>query len=471
MERIIIPKLEFREATFREALEFLKKRSVELDPNSRPIGGRGVIVRLPPVVQSQGAALAIPTEAAAPSPPPPGVPGLDTPAAVTETSPPLRPDPDAVGPQEARITLSLTNISLYEALRYITSQAGLKLRILTDAIEIVPVSDPDPMHTREKKRKEVSHLVIAKLELRDVTLDEAIEVLHRESRRLDPRHRGVSIVVDPDPPMTPQEAEEIRKITAGTGPFTLSASLETVPLTSALRLVASLSNHSYRIQADGVHLGQICTVDRDSATMATRTFRIPPHYVPFGQKRDARHPDKYIAELKRDCVAFFERLGVDFPEGTSATVNTDATRLTVHQSVVYLNFIKDFLTDEPPPKVIPIPGPKVPKVTENGRPVTTENRRSGSATGFVTREYLIPPTREIPPLVGERELPVIPTQPVKGPTAVYLPEQRKLVVRHTRAAHALIRQQIEAGWRAYYLHLEPPQFVLPPIPEPISKPE
>ena len=41
LERIIIPKLEFREATIREAIEFLKKKSQELDVDSPP-GERGV---------------------------------------------------------------------------------------------------------------------------------------------------------------------------------------------------------------------------------------------------------------------------------------------------------------------------------------------------------------------------------------------------------------------------------------------
>ncbi len=45
LERIIIPKLEFREATIREAIEFLKKKSVELDDES-PAGEKGVNIVL-----------------------------------------------------------------------------------------------------------------------------------------------------------------------------------------------------------------------------------------------------------------------------------------------------------------------------------------------------------------------------------------------------------------------------------------
>ena len=45
LERIVIPKLEFREATIREAIEFLKKKSQELDVDS-PAGEKGVNIVL-----------------------------------------------------------------------------------------------------------------------------------------------------------------------------------------------------------------------------------------------------------------------------------------------------------------------------------------------------------------------------------------------------------------------------------------
>ena len=74
LERIIIPKLEFREATIREAIEFLKKKSIELDIDSERRPERG---QYRPQARS-----AVAAAAAAPCPKPmpagvPGIPGLE----------------------------------------------------------------------------------------------------------------------------------------------------------------------------------------------------------------------------------------------------------------------------------------------------------------------------------------------------------------------------------------------------------
>ena len=58
LERIIIPKLEFREATIREAIEFLKKKSVELDVDS-PAGEKGVNIVLKLETAAVAAAAAV----------------------------------------------------------------------------------------------------------------------------------------------------------------------------------------------------------------------------------------------------------------------------------------------------------------------------------------------------------------------------------------------------------------------------
>jgi tetratricopeptide (TPR) repeat protein len=109
LERIIIPKLEFREATIREAIEFLKTKTGELDTDSPP-GAKGVNMVLK-------------LEATAPD-----------------------------NPADARITVSLTNIPLIEALRYITGLANLKYKIEPYAVAIVPMSEAtDVLVTKEWK--------------------------------------------------------------------------------------------------------------------------------------------------------------------------------------------------------------------------------------------------------------------------------------------------------------------------------
>ncbi|MEA3213467.1 MAG: hypothetical protein QOE70_6524 [Chthoniobacter sp.] len=93
LEKIIIPRLEFREATVREAVEFLSRKT-------------GINIALQAPSDSSG----------------------------------------------ARITVSLTNIPASEALRYVTNLAGLKSRIDPKGVVIVPGSaNTDVLITKEYK--------------------------------------------------------------------------------------------------------------------------------------------------------------------------------------------------------------------------------------------------------------------------------------------------------------------------------
>ncbi len=118
LSRIIVPRLEFRQATVREAIEFLKDKSRELDIAEPDPNRRGVNI----VLKTDGAA------AAAPS-----VPGLD------DT---VLPDVPAGGGSDSQITLSLSNIPLGEALRYVANLASLKVKVEEYAVAIVPLSEP-----------------------------------------------------------------------------------------------------------------------------------------------------------------------------------------------------------------------------------------------------------------------------------------------------------------------------------------
>lgn len=122
LNRIIIPKIELRDATVREAVEFLKQRSRDLDTTTDdPKQKRGVniVLKLPPA----------------------GVP-------VVSTDPAAVPAPDAtaataapVANADTKINLSLNNAPLIEALRYLTELAGLKYKVEPFAVSIVPVTE------------------------------------------------------------------------------------------------------------------------------------------------------------------------------------------------------------------------------------------------------------------------------------------------------------------------------------------
>lgn len=127
---IIIPNIEFRATTIRDAVEFLRQESRRLDASEVNPDNRGVniFLKLPPA-GSVAPRPAVVADAA--------IPGVDA---------PLTPTPGAVtaGPvasAETRITLTLSRIPLLEALRYVASQAGLKVKVEPYAVSIVPLTE------------------------------------------------------------------------------------------------------------------------------------------------------------------------------------------------------------------------------------------------------------------------------------------------------------------------------------------
>lgn len=104
LDDIIIPRISFTDATVREAVEFLRQRSAELDTDASDLGNRGVNIVLK----------------------------LDQ-AAASQT-----------------ITIDLSNIPLREALDYITRLANLKTKVEPYAVLIVPLSEAtDTLLTKE----------------------------------------------------------------------------------------------------------------------------------------------------------------------------------------------------------------------------------------------------------------------------------------------------------------------------------
>jgi general secretion pathway protein D len=149
LNRIIIPKIEFRDATVREAVDFLKLKSSELDTQEPDPTRRGVNIVLQ--LDTGGEAAPPPAAATPLAPAAPTIPGLEAAPAAGGLPTAAAPAP-AVSSAEARITLSLSNIPLIEALKYICQLANLKLKIDPYAVSIVPPSvNTDELITKEYK--------------------------------------------------------------------------------------------------------------------------------------------------------------------------------------------------------------------------------------------------------------------------------------------------------------------------------
>ena len=146
LNSIIIPHIEFRDTTIREAIDFLREQAAENDPSGH---GVNIVLRLVPLGQVAAPSIPItppptgsespaggapPQGGAAAGAPPPGAPAGGRPGA----SPVVAP---VSGPSGARITVTLDNIPLGEALRYVAAQAGLKVKVEPYAVSIIPLTE------------------------------------------------------------------------------------------------------------------------------------------------------------------------------------------------------------------------------------------------------------------------------------------------------------------------------------------
>lgn len=133
LKSIIIPSVSFEDTTVEDAIDYLRKKSIELDRTVGPNGERGINFV---INDSQPGAVA---SAVAPATDEIGF-GEDT-TDVTETAP-------AAAPQESIRTrkigqLKLTNVPMLEVLRFICSNAGLRQKVEDYAVTILPAGGND----------------------------------------------------------------------------------------------------------------------------------------------------------------------------------------------------------------------------------------------------------------------------------------------------------------------------------------
>jgi general secretion pathway protein D len=148
LNTIIIPRIEFRDASIREAIDFLREQAADNDTSGSGKRGVDIVLRTVPLGQVAPPPVSVvpagsPISAAAGSPGPAGTAGAGGIQPVN--APPVVARPVVAGaptsPAEARITITLNQIPLGEALRYIAAQAGLKVKVEPYAVSIIPISE------------------------------------------------------------------------------------------------------------------------------------------------------------------------------------------------------------------------------------------------------------------------------------------------------------------------------------------
>src|SRR5438105_3147390 len=140
LNSIIIPRIEFRDASIREAIEFLRQQAAENDPGADGRKGVDIVLRLNTLgTRAETTSTTSTTTVISSTSPAPGV----SPPPATAPPPPIPQTLSApsINPADARITITLNEIPLGEALRYIASQAGLKVKVEPYAVSIIPISE------------------------------------------------------------------------------------------------------------------------------------------------------------------------------------------------------------------------------------------------------------------------------------------------------------------------------------------
>ena len=134
LNSIIIPKIEFRDASIREAIDFLRQQAAaERSFDGGQTRGRHCpahdFVRPGRCARRRSPRLLRPC------------PGRRRRSGVEPTPVSAIPAAPSISPSDARITITLTEIPLGEALRYIASQAGFKVKVEPYAVSIIPISE------------------------------------------------------------------------------------------------------------------------------------------------------------------------------------------------------------------------------------------------------------------------------------------------------------------------------------------
>ncbi len=126
LNEIVIPEVNYREAVVSDVITFLSDESRTLDP------------------EKVGVNIVLSSSMAGPSPKTAPTPATAAPTArgaeATTTEAPQGEAPESFG---QKITLSLRNVPLIDALKYVTTLAGLKYRIESSAVIILPLDAPE----------------------------------------------------------------------------------------------------------------------------------------------------------------------------------------------------------------------------------------------------------------------------------------------------------------------------------------
>ena len=169
---------------------------------------------------------------------------------------------------------------------------------------------PKPSRDQEKvarTEKKLDETVLPQVKLKDATIDEALNYLYAESRRLDPEGQGIKM-----------------KTAEGRG-GSIDLDLTNVPLGEALRYVSDLSQTKYLVEEDSV-----VVVPQSSSVenLITQEIEVPTDFLP-------RTTDGTSLEVQE----YFESLGIAFPEGSAVVYLPEEGKIIVKNTQSNLDLV------------------------------------------------------------------------------------------------------------------------------------
>lgn len=227
--------------------------------------------------------------------------------------------------------------------------------------------DPmDPVSDRsgtERMTAKLNSIIIPKLDIKDVTVREAVSYLQQLSRQLDTQEpniqkRGVNIFLKLDTGVgtTAQGSTEGTPGTEGapgmlstpaTTPETpITLQLNNIPFYEALRYLASYANLKVKVDPYAVSIVPLTTPTDD---LISKEYRVPPNFIPNAPR--VEEPTGFPGGGQTPTIVgranardYLESQGVLFPEGASANYNAGANKLVVRNTRDNIDLI-DYLVD------------------------------------------------------------------------------------------------------------------------------
>ncbi len=186
--------------------------------------------------------------------------------------------------------------------------------------------------------------IFLSLDFNNATIEEATNFLSIESKRLDPDHKGVNFIIQP-------EASSTAKA--------VSITLNNVPLGEALRYVCQLANVKFKVQDYAI---SIVPFSQSTDDLISRTFNVQPNFVApptatgtidsatsalTGTRPIATTPDTNATPSDTDSGDIVRQAliakGVKFPPGASAVYTPTTGQLTVVDTADQMELVEELV--------------------------------------------------------------------------------------------------------------------------------